>query len=158
MRYVALFVVAMAGSFVRGWYRNTPLRREMRTRPITFRTDQVWVRFPASPWRESGTAVRGMELIIRGDMFRVGAPFGLGLNYYFRAAETTIELSRNPLRIYGLTGRREWIVVRGRQLDREVRLAMTKRYFLEDVWNALLGAGAVPTSAGPTPRDGRNRL
>jgi hypothetical protein len=36
-------------------------------------------------------------------MLRVGAPFGMipGLNDYFRAPRTTIEVSRDPLRIYG---------------------------------------------------------
>ncbi len=86
--------------------------------------------------------------------------FGLviGPQFYFRAPETTIELSRNPLRIYGVDSRREWIIMRGRQDGREFQLAMTKRYFLDDVWTALAAAGAVPTSGGPSPRTGRNRL
>jgi hypothetical protein len=65
------------------------------------------------------------------------------------APETTIELSRNPLRIYGIYSRREWIVVRGKQDGRKFNLSMTRRYLLEDVWNALVAVGAVPTSAGP---------
>lgn len=80
----------------------------------------------------------------------------------------TIELSRNPLRIYGIDSRRKWIIVRGRQTSRKEgrkegragnsQLAMTKRYFLDDIWTALAGAGAVPTSGGPSSRTGRNRL
>ena len=44
----------------------------------------------------------------------MGAPFGLVMfpQCYFTAPETTIELSRNPLRIYGIDSRDEWIVVR----------------------------------------------
>jgi hypothetical protein len=53
------------------------------------------------------------------------------------------------VRIYGIYSRHEWIVVRGKQDGREFKLSMTRRYFLEDVWNALVAAGAVPTSAGP---------
>jgi hypothetical protein len=58
-------------------------------------------------------------------MFRVCAPFGLipALNDYFRAPETTIEVSRGQLRIYGIDGRREWIVVRTLRKDREFQLA-----------------------------------
>jgi hypothetical protein len=98
---------------------------------------------------------RTVELIIRGDLVRVGAPFGLVVfpQCYFRAPETTIELSRNPLRIYGIDSRDAWLVVRGRQ-DGRVRLAMTRKYCLDDVWNALVAAGAVPASDGPSPRTG----
>jgi hypothetical protein len=40
--------------------------------------------------------------------------------------------------------------------SRDFRLAMTKRYFLDDIWTALVAAGAVPASALPTLRTGRN--
>jgi hypothetical protein len=76
---------------------------------------------------------------------------------YFGAPETTIELSRNPLRIYGIDSRDEWIVVRGRQ-DGRVQLAMTRKYFIDDVWKALVAAGAVPTSDGPPRRPGAMAL
>lgn len=74
-------------------------------------------------------------------------------SYYFNAPETTIVVSRSPLRIYGIDGRREWIVVRGKQGDREVQLSLTKTFFLDEVWNALVAAGAIPRSDGPTRRD-----
>ena len=88
-------------------------------------------------------------------MFRVAAPFGLipGLNDYFRAPETTIEVSRGQLRVYGIEGHREWIVVRTVREDREFQLSMTKRFFLDEVWNALVAAGAIPRSDRPTRRD-----
>jgi hypothetical protein len=150
--FVALAVIVAGiylGLDVREWFRSTPLRREWKTRAVTFRTELRWVRFP--PDNET----RGLELIVRGDMFRVGAPFGLIVvpSYYFNAPETTIAVSRSPLRIYGIDGRREWIVVRGKQGDREVQLSLTKRFFLDEVWNALVAAGAIPRSDGPTRRD-----
>jgi hypothetical protein len=151
---VMVVVAAGLGLVLREWYRN-PLRREMRGRPITFRTELYRARFPESRWWGDWGETRGtVELVIRGDIVRVGAPFGLviGPQCYFRAPETTIELSRSPMRIYGIDGKREWIVVHGRQGGREFQLSMTRRYFLEDVWNALVGAGAVPTSGGPSPR------
>ena len=151
-------VVVAVGPNVREWGRAEPLRREMRTQPIAFRTELSRVRFPDAPWwRADGELRRTVELIIRGDLVRVGAPFGLVMfpQCYFRAPERTIELSRNPLRIYGIDSRDEWIVVRGRQ-DGRVQLAMTRKYFLDDVWNALIAAGAVPASGGPSARTGRN--
>jgi hypothetical protein len=160
---VAAVAVAALGLHLRGWHRNAPLRREMRTYPIAFRTELGVVRFPNSAGWGGGDEVVGrglLELIIRGNLVRVGLAFGLviGPQFYFRAPETTIELSRNPLRIYGISSRREWIIVTGRQDGRDFQLAMTKRYFLDDVWTALAAAGAVPTSDGPSPRTGRNGL
>jgi len=149
----AALAVAVAGTYlgldVREWFRSTPLRREWKARAVTFRTELRWVRRPPDD------DMSRLELIVRGDMFRVGAPFGLivGPNYYFKAPETTIAVSRGPLRIYGIDGRREWIVVRSIREDREVQLWLTKRFFLDEVWNALIVAGAVTRSDGPTRRD-----
>jgi hypothetical protein len=149
----AALAVVVAGTYLgfdlRAWFRSAPLRREWKARAVTFRTELSWVRIP--PDDETSR----MELIVRGDMFRIGAPFGVipGLSEYFRAPETTIEVSRSPLRIYGIDGRREWIVVRGKQGDRDVQLSLTKRFFLDEVWNALAAAGAVTRSDGPTRRD-----
>jgi hypothetical protein len=91
----------------------------------------------------------------RAVTFRIGSPFGLipGPNVFLRAPETTIAVSRSPLRIYGIDGRREWIVVRSKQGEREVQLSLTKRFFLDEVWNALVTAGAIPRSDGPARRD-----
>ena len=105
---VAAVAVAALGLHLRGWHRNAPLRREMRTYPIAFRTELRVVRFPNSAGWGGGDEVVGrglLELIIRGNLVRVGVAFGLviGPQFYFRAPETTIELSRNPLRIYGST-------------------------------------------------------
>lgn len=158
---VAVAVAALALN-LREWRRNAPLRQEMKTHPIAFRTELRLVKFPDSPWWGAGNEVRGrgLELIIRGEMVRVGFPFGLvaGPQFYFRAPETTIEFSRNPLRIYGIDSRDEWIIVRGKRNGREFRLTITKRHFLEDIWTALVAAGAVPASAGPSPQTGHSAL
>ncbi len=49
--------------------------------------------------------------------------------------------------------RREWIVVRTMRDDREYQLSLTKRFFLDEVWNALVAAGAIPRSDGLIRRD-----
>ena len=149
----ASLAVIVAGTYLgfdlREWYRRAPLRREWKARAVTFRTELDWVRY------QPDGEMKRMEIFVRGDVFRVGAPFGLilGLNEYFRAPETTIAVSRSPLRIYGIEGRREWIVVRTIREDREFQLSLTKRFFLDEVWNALVAAGAIPRSDGPTRRD-----
>ena len=149
----ASLAVIVAGTYLgfdlRKWFLSAPLRREWKARAVTFRTDLSWVRIP--PDDETSR----MELIVRGDMFRIGSPFGLipGPNVFLRAPETTIAVSRSPLRIYGIDGRREWIVVRSKQGEREVQLSLTKRFFLDEVWNALVAAGAIPRSDGPTRKD-----
>ena len=149
----ASLAVIVAGTYlgfdVRTWFRSAPLRREWKARAVTFRTELSWVRIP--PDDETSR----MELIVRGDMFRIGSPFGLipGPNVFLRAPETTIAVSRSPLRIYGIDGRREWIVVRSKQGEREVQLSLTKRFFLDEVWNALVAPGAIPRSDGPARRD-----
>src|SRR5580658_2599740 len=92
-RYRRLLVrVRSAMLSLREWYRN-PLRRQMRTRPIAFRTELDLVRFPEPTWWwGAGDETRGsLEVIIRGDMVRVGTFFGLviiGQQCYFRAPET----------------------------------------------------------------------
>jgi len=148
----ASLAVIVAGTYLgfdlRKWFLSAPLRREWKARAVTFRTELSWVRIP--PDDETSR----MELIVRGDMFRIGSPFGLiaGPYVFLRAPETTIAVSRSPLRIYGIDGRREWIVVRSKQGEREVQLSLTKRFFLDEVWNALVTAGAIPRSDGPARR------
>jgi hypothetical protein len=77
----AAVVVVAVGPNVREWGRAAPLRREMRTQPVAFRTELSRVRFPNAPWwRADGEMQKMVELIIRGDLVRVGAPFGLAMS------------------------------------------------------------------------------
>jgi hypothetical protein len=156
---IAVFVVValvFLAPAVRMHYRNTPLRREIKAQAITFRTTLRWVKIPARPWWMYGPedGIRNIELIVRGDTFQVGSIFSavMGVEYYFRARETVVEVTRDPLGIYGIEDKREWLVVTGTQYGRDFRLAMTKKYFLDDVWNALVRAGAAPRSDGPARR------
>jgi hypothetical protein len=134
----------------RDWHRAAPLRQQMRAQPKTFQTVLSWARFSGSrPW---GTGTdKLVRLIIRGDLVQVGAGVPGLACCYFRAPETTICVSRNPPRINGFVSRDQWIVVSSRQ-DGHVLVSMTDRSFPDEVWNALVTAGAVPTSAGPSRR------
>ena len=89
MQYVALAVIVVVAlavlvSGLRAWSRNASLRRETRAHAITFRTELDWVKVPDPPWAPwaPGEGRRPMDLVIRGDMFRVGLRFGLAPQYY----------------------------------------------------------------------------
>lgn len=151
MQYVllGLVVAVFAVAAVRTWlsHRGTvPLRRETEGQEITFqlRLDHVKV---------SGTNVKGaMALIVRTDTFEVSAitvPFRafFGMDYHFRAAETTIEIGEIPL--FSFIQKRNWIIVRGQQGGKRTELAIASENHLYDAWVALVRVGAVPV--GPPP-------
>ena len=56
------------------------------------------------------------------------------------------EWYRNPLR---RQMRAQPIAYRTELYRVRFKLSMTRKYLLEDVWNSLVAAGAVPTSGGP---------
>ncbi len=167
MQYVMVAVVVAGFSFIYGriWlrrHRETPLRREMRAREITFRAclDRVTVIEPG--WLQPGSdfevPIRSpVALIVRGDAVEVSSAlwFGrvvLGLEYYFRACETSVELNRAISRIYGLDTPPR-IIVRGWRVGRQIQLTITQKNDHLQIWNALAGAGAVP-GAGWITRTG----
>lgn len=95
-----------------------------------------------------------MALHVRYDSFDISSTFlpfrvVMGMEYYFKSSETSIETSRAPSR----SSRLKWIVVTGRQRGYEIKLAITNpnEGQLHDAWNALVAAGATPI--GPPPRD-----
>jgi hypothetical protein len=157
MGFVLAVVVAGGFTVIFGkiWLKSrqeAPLRREVRAQGITFRTRLDNVKEKKS--REWLRAMYGeIYLIVRTDAFEISCIISpirvvLGLQYYFRAGETTIEVSRLP----GIP-KREWIVVAGRQLGKEIRLAIAQTRDLRDAWNALVAAGAVPVGLPPQLRE-----
>ena len=165
MQYVMVAIVVVVLSLVCGqvWLRRrrvAPLRREIRARDITFRAalDRVYVMEPGmSPGSDFEVPISSpVELIIRGDAFEVSHahPLGrvMGLEYFFRARETTVELNRPIPRIYG-TDTPPRIIVRGWQGGRRIQLTIRQKNDLPDIWNALTAAGAVPDIAWITLRN-----
>ena len=71
------------------------------------------------------------------------------MEYYFRASETSIETSRDLSRNSALN----WIIVTASQRGEEIKLAITNgnEGLLQDAWNALVVAGAIPIGPGPLP-------
>ena len=155
MQYV-LVTVVVAGlllMFGRIWLRlrrQAPLRREIRARDITFRAvlDRVYVIEPGTPpGSDFEVPISSpVELIVRGDAFEVSSarPLGrvMGLEYFFRARETSVELNRPIPRIYG-TDTPPRIIVRGWQGGKKIQLTIRQKNDLLDIWNALTEAGAV---------------
>ena len=165
MQYVMVTVVVAGLSLIYGriWLRRrreTPLRREVRAREITFRVtlDRVSVREPCWLQPDSDFDVpisSPVELIVRGDAFEVSSARSLGrvvmgLEYYFRAGETSVELNRPIPRIYGIDTPLR-IIVRGWQAGKKVQLTIRQKNDPLEIWNALTAAGAVPGSAWITP-------
>ena len=160
MHYVFLAVVlaGVAVSFGQVWHkrrREAPLRREIRSQGVTF-----WIRLPQVKvsedcgWPSWLSLNSSMALSVRRDSFDVSSvttPIRLvmGMEYCFKASETSIETSREPSRNSALN----WIVVTGSQRGQEIKLAIThgNEGQLHDAWNALVAAGAIPV--GPPPAD-----
>jgi hypothetical protein len=159
MQYVFLAVV-LAG-FVVGlgqvWLRRrreAPLRREIRSQDVTFWTGLTEVKVKEGYGWPKWLALRSsMALYVRGDSFDISSTIlpirvVMGMEYYFKASETSIETSRDPS-----TGSSalNWIIVTGSQRSEEIKLAIINRNEgrLHDAWNALVTAGAVPI--GPPP-------
>lgn len=150
---------AMCGRLFLRLRRKALLRREIRARDITFRAVLDHVAVTKSGWLQPGSDFEvpisnPVELIVRGDFFEVSSGLALGrvmgLEYLFRASETSVELNRLIPRIYG-TDTPPRIVVRGWQGDKKIQLTITQQKDPLKVWNALTGAGAVPGVAWITP-------
>ena len=140
--------------------REAPLRRVIRAQNVTFRTGDLDVRLKQpSGWLDWLPLNSFMALFVRGDGIEISSlvwPFRvvMGMEYYFRARETTIQVRRAPSRPF----EPKWMVVTGRQLGKEVMLAISANsaYQLCQAWNAMVDAGAVPV--GPPPGgDGAGR-
>src|SRR5215475_10222851 len=165
MQYILVTVIVAGLCLIYGriWLRRrreTPLRREMRARDVTFRVvlDHVSVSEPGwlQPDHDFDVPISSpVELIVRGDAFEISSARSLGrvvmgLEYFFRAPETSVELNRPIPRIYG------WdtpprIVVRGWQAGRKVKLTIRQNSDPLEIWNALTGAGGVPGIGWITP-------
>jgi hypothetical protein len=167
MQYVVVAIVVAGFSLIYGriWlrrHREMPLRYEIRTRDITFRAtlDRVTVIEPGwlQPGRDFAVPMSSpVDLIVRGDAFEVssGNPFGravMGLEYFFRASETSVELNRPVSRTHGKDTPPR-IIERGWQGGKKIQLAIKQKHDPIEIWNALTVAGVVPDSAWITPRE-----
>lgn len=160
MEYIllAVVVVGFAVGFGAAWLKRrwqAPLRCEIRSKNITFRTNLTEVKE-----RQSGALFKWlalnsvMALYVRGDSIEISSRILLfrvimGTEYYFKARETFIEVSKEPGRFYGGVN---WIIVTGTDGGKEIKLAITNgdENKFRDAWNALVAAGSV--AVGPPPK------
>jgi hypothetical protein len=169
MQYVLAAAVVAGLSLIYGRFwlrrrRGAPLRREIRARGITFRShlDRVTVMEPGwlQPDSDFGAPISSpVELIVRGGAFEVSSSLWLGrvvmgLEYCFRACETSVELNRVVPRIYGMDDTLPRIVVRGWQAGRKVQLTIGQKNDPLEIWDALTASGAVPSPAWVTRAGG----
>ena len=155
-----ILAVCVAAGFVfiygRIWlrrHREAPLRRELRTRDVTFQAVLARVKVSDSGgWPKWVEVSAPMGLFLRGDAIEVSSSVAvlrvvMGLEYYLPAAGTSVELSRWPSRVY----RKDWIVLTGQQAGREIQVAITTAndHMLLQAWNALVTAGAIPAGLPP---------
>ncbi len=91
-----------------------------------------------------------LGLYVRGDAIEISSlltPIRVlaGMEFYFRAPETSIEVSRDP-------AVQNWIVLTGSRDGREVKLALAPGKWLHEAWDALVSAGAEPVGPAPLHR------
>jgi hypothetical protein len=143
-----LFVLAIAVLFAfallqqhRERVRDAPLRAEI-TAEARFEMTLDRVRY----WWTGGSRDRGrwirvrngpMRLIVSPDAFMVRTP---GAVYVFRGSETTIEFSQEPSR----SASRDWMVITTQNGDRQLRIAVSKKGSMQEIWRVLAGTGATP--------------
>jgi hypothetical protein len=132
-RWQSGFPLLAALTRPRPW--EEPLRREMRTRPVTF---QAVVALQT---------VRGpVHLSVHGDAFEVvqRVPvigFLNGTDYCYRAPDTLIETARGwP---------HDWITIRGQPGTGAAPIRIGQRKMNRQIWDVLVSAGAHPV--GPPP-------
>jgi hypothetical protein len=159
MQYVLAAAVVAGFAFIisRTWFtrhREAGLRREIRAKSITFRTSVDYIKVMGPGPLEQGREeivpgfTNQLQLIARGDAFEISSAIPLvravlGVEYYFRAHETTVELYRVVPRIYGSDSPAR-IVVRGWQAGKQIQVVIVKKHDLQAAWDALVSAGVAP--------------
>jgi hypothetical protein len=118
-----------------------PLRNQVMAQPITFRCPVAVKYRHQLGW--STKVLRGMEIVVRDSSVQISTTrpsigAALGSEWYFEAADTSIEVSDAPS---DLT-KREWIVIQASE-PKAVRLALSATNGSNSqVWDALLVGGA----------------
>jgi hypothetical protein len=120
--------------------REEPLRKEMQARAVmAVMTFQARVDTEDRGW---------LRLTVRGDLFEVSHPFPParflnGLDYCYRAEDTTVEL------VPGLW--HDWIEVGGQPGTGLSPMRIGRRKMTRQIWDALVRAGAQPIGPPPQP-------
>jgi hypothetical protein len=149
---VTIVVIFMAFAKIRREQQEQrPLRAFADNQPLLYR---LAVEVKSKLWMGWSTkTLAGMEIVVRSGAIGVSMTAKrlgetLGSDWLMLAAETTIEVSRQPShRIRD----RQWIILTSQELGKPVSLAVSAKDHLADIWRALLEAGVTPHSAPPDP-------
>ena len=118
-----------------------PLRNQVIAQPITFRCPVAVKYWHRLGW--STKVLRGMEIVVRDSSVQVSSVrpsigAALGSEWYFEAANTSIEVSGEPSDL----AKREWIIIQPSD-PQTVRLALSaSNGSNSQIWDSLLAAGA----------------
>jgi hypothetical protein len=143
---IAVVAVAFALRFRNALKENRriePIRREVRSHPVTFGTSvAVRIRRPSGELTLWGP----LNLIVRAGFLEISQPsrpvaMFFGQEFYFRAAD---------LRIETCWDQRERIRITDISYGTDASLSVISRTNLAGIWDALVNAGAVPV--GPAPQ------
>jgi hypothetical protein len=123
--------------------REGPLRKEMRARPVTFRSG---VDVQAYLFGTLTTQHGPLYLNVHGDAFEVLHVFPLawflfGQDYCYRARDTTVEM------VPGV--RHDWIEISGQQPGSAARILIGRKKMNRQLWDVLVSAGAHPIGSPP---------
>lgn len=77
------------------------------------------------------------RLVVGADAFMISMPQALR-EYVFTGSESSIAISQAPSRL----AERDWIIITGQADGRQVKIAITKKAGLPEIWQALAGTGA----------------
>jgi hypothetical protein len=141
-----VLVLAIGAGALVAWTRRRreePLRREIQSQPVTFRSA---VDVKASTFGTM-TSQRGpLYLVVHVDAFQVSHPFPLarllfGQDYCYRARDTAVEMVPGVLH--------DWIEVSGQPEDSAARIWIGRRKTNRQLWDVLVGAGARPVGLPP---------
>lgn len=142
----AVFTIGLGQVWLRR-RREAPLRWAIRSQKVTFWISLNQVKEESPGWPRWLALNSMMALYVRGDSVEISSMVPpirvlMGMEYYFKARETFVEISKEPSMFSALN----WIVITGSRRGREIKVAIMKRNEIQffDAWNALVVAGAVP--------------
>jgi hypothetical protein len=141
---LALIVIVMAGTRrrrIRQRAMNAPLRAEI-TADVVFETRLDHVSH-VGEGGFGGTSGYWIELwgparlVVGTGAFMVSTSMN---EFVFRGAESSITVSQEPSRVVS----RDYVIIAGGDGERRHEVAISRNTDLQEIWTALLGAGASP--------------
>ncbi len=144
--------IVFSGSIIQIQVRRRrvgPLERVSKSQETSYRTP-VEVKIKLTPTHWSTKTMATMELVVGSSTFQAKLKNSLiggiiGSEFYFNAPDTIIPVSNEPSTF---NNGRAWIVIRGKQAEKDIELALWRAEGGLAIWNSLVGAGAITEGVG----------